>query len=269
MRLKEIIIYPIKSLGGIHLKSNNLEQKGLQNDRRWMLVDKNNRFLTIRQYPKFLFFSLSINDTGFNISYESDHLEIPFKLEGVTEKAVVWDDEVEVVIGDKKWNDWFSKHLGIECKLVYLPDTSPRLTKKKWSKNEGNVSLADGYPILVAGEESLKELNGKLDQSITMARFRPNLVFDGGKPYEEYVWKNFTIGNVQFEGLKPCTRCVVTTYDEQTGEKGIEPLKTLNQQKIDNKMVFGQHVIAIDYLEIKVGDEINIDRYKDSPYDQS
>lgn len=269
MRLKEIFIYPIKSLGAITLESNNLEQKGLQNDRRWMLIDENNRFLTIRQHPEFLFFMLSMTDVGFRISYKDQSLNIPFQLEGTTEMAVIWDDEVEVIVGKREWNDWFSTHLSVKCRLVFLPDSSVRLTKKKWSVHEENVSLADGYPILIIGESSLTDLNQKLNEPIKMERFRPNLVFEGGDPYEEYLWKEFNIGETRFVGLKPCVRCVITTYNELTAEKGREPLVTLNKQKIDDKIVFGQHALALDYQKVKVGDEIKVISYKDSPYDRS
>lgn len=267
MILKDLIIYPIKSLGGIHMKTNKLEQKGLQNDRRWMLIDENNRFLTIREHPRFLFFSLEITDNGFRINYENDAINIPFQLTGETHKADVWDDEVEVIDGKADWNGWFSDVLNINCKLVYLPENSPRPSAKKWSPNEGNVSLADGYPLLVVGTESLHDLNQKLDKSISMDRFRPNLVFDGGEAYEEYRWRDFSIGNVNFHGLKPCKRCVITTYDEMTAEKGKEPLKTLNKQRIDGHVVFGQHAIPLDYQAISVGDKIKVTDYKDSPFD--
>lgn len=269
MKLSKILIYPIKSLAGISLETNKLEEKGLQNDRRWMLVDENNKFMTVRKYPKMLFFSLQLQGNGFSVWHDDQSIDVPFVIEGETQSATVWDDEVSVIVGDENWNTWFSQKLGINCKLVYFPEDSPRPSGKKWSEHEANVNLSDEHPLLVVGTASLHDLNQKMSESIEMDRFRPNLVFEGGQAYEEYRWDEFMVGNINFKGLKPCTRCMVTTLDISTGKKGAEPLKTLSNQKINNKVIFGQHALALEHNTIEVGDEIKVIRYKDSPYDRS
>ena len=121
------------------------------------------------------------------------------------------------------------------------------------------VSLADGYPLLIIGESSLADLNKRLAFPLPMNRFRPNLVFRGGEPYEEDIWRNFTVGRNRFVGVKPCARCVLTTVDQDTGKKGIEPLLTLAKyRKRDGGVYFGQNVIALDNYEIKEGDGITL-----------
>jgi hypothetical protein len=90
-----------------------------------------------------------------------------------------------------------------------------------------------------------------------MNRFRPNLVFSGGNPYEEDEWKNFSIGMNRFAAVKPCARCVMITVNQDTGTKGIEPLATLSMyRRKDNKVLFGQNVLAINHDEVHEGDEI-------------
>ena len=127
------------------------------------------------------------------------------------------------------------------------------------------VSLADAYPFLIIGQSSLDELNKKLDLPMTMTRFRPNFVFTSGLANEEDSWKNFKIGGVLFEGVKPCARCVLTTVNPDTGEKGLEPLKTLAvYRKQNGKVNFGENVIARSNGEIKIGDLIEVLDFKQS-----
>jgi uncharacterized protein len=124
--------------------------------------------------------------------------------------------------------------------------------------NQEQVSLADGYPMLIIGQASLDDLNRRLVDPVPMNRFRPNLVFTGGMPYEEDEWRSFRIGINKFAGVKPCSRCVMTTINQETGEKGWEPLTTLSgYRKRDGEVYFGQNVLAIDHHEIHEGDEIS------------
>ena len=265
--LSDIYVYPIKSLGGIRLETAMVGEKGLQYDRRWMLIEADSgRFMTIRNFPQFLFFRISLRDEGFLIDYKGDSLLIPFTIEtGRHFRTTVWNDEVDVLEGDPAWNQWFSDKLGTGCKLVYMPERSRRPIKPQWGTQA--VSFADGYPYLVIGKASLNALNDQLSKPVEMERFRPNLVFEGGLPYNEFRWSAFYVGTCHFQGLKPCARCVVTTYDPVTGDQGKEPLLTLSRQKVDDKIVFGQHAVAMDYNVINVGDEIVVQKYKESPYD--
>jgi hypothetical protein len=172
----------------------------------------------------------------------------------------VWDDEVIVLEVSHQASEWFSKQLGFGCKLVQFPEINPRPVDERYHINHEHVSLADGYPLLIIGQNSLNDLNSRLQSPVPMNRFRPNLVFTGGKPYEEDEWRNFSVGKNKFVGVKPCSRCVLTTINQQTGEQGKEPLATLAAyHKKENKIYFGQNVLAIDYDEIQEGDEIVVE----------
>ena len=264
--LSSIYVYPIKSLGKVRLHNAKVKEKGLEHDRRWMLVDENGIFMTIRKYTEFLFFNVELREKEYLVTYQGDTLAIPHTLrEGNTIHTEVWGSAAEAIIGREDWHQWFSDRLGVQCRLVYMPENGERRIKPQWG--DSTVSFADGYPFLVAGKASLDDLNARLDDPVEMERFRPNLVFEGGEAYEEFRWGKFTIGGNRFQGLKPCERCVVTTYDLETGVKGREPLLALSKQKINEKIVFGQHARAVDHLEISSGDEIIIEQYKDSPYD--
>ena len=259
LKLTEIWIYPIKSLGGIRVKSAKVFEKGLEHDRRWMLIDRDNEFMSQRIYPKMALFKLQITNSKFKIVHRKDSIILSCNHSVVNKpiKAVVWDDEVEVCEVSKEFSSWFSERLGIDCKLVSFPENNSRPVDQDYQINHEQVSLADAYPFLIIGEQSLADLNSKLDEPVPMNRFRPNLVFSGGLPYEEDTWKIFSIGKNKFAAVKRCARCVLTTVNQETGEKGIEPLATLSKyRKEDNKVLFGENLIAIYHDEIFEGDEI-------------
>ena len=147
----------------------------------------------------------------------------------------------------------------MQCRLVYFPEENGRPVDPLYNVNNEQVSLADAYPFLIIGQRSLDDLNSRLPQPLTINRFRPNLVFTGGEPYEEDTWRNISIGTTRFVGVKPCSRCFLTTVNPETGEKGIEPVRTLSTyRKRDNKIYFGQNLVALDHTEINVGDIITL-----------
>jgi len=118
-----------------------------------------------------------------------------------------------------------------------------------------NVSLADGYPYLLIGSESLNFLNEKLEEKITIARFRPNIVISSKLPHEEDSFDTFQIRNVKFKNAKPCGRCIMINNDPKNGIVKKEPLNTLSTyRKVDNSILFGTNVMCLNEGEIRVGD---------------
>lgn len=259
LQLTEIWVYPIKSMGGIRVAATKVMQKGLQYDRRWMLVDDENNFITQRIYPQMALFRLSLQPQGFLITHRTDSIVLPFNHHLLPQpiECKIWDDAVSVYQADEAWSTWFSEHLGISCRLVQFPEKNARPVDAQYRVGNDHVSLADGYPYLIIGQSSLDDLNQRLTERLPMDRFRPNFVFTGGNPYEEDTWSHFSIGQNRFVAVKPCSRCVLTTIDQNTGIAGKEPLATLaSYRKNENKIYFGQNVIAVDHHEIFEGDEI-------------
>lgn len=261
LKLTQIWIYPIKSLGGISLTAAKVMGKGLKYDRRWMLVDEDGVFITQRVYPSMALFHQRLDNGCLTVSHGEDSIVIPLDRHSYDNgfDVKIWADTVAAFEVSPEHSRWFSDRLGFSCKLVAFPEEKPRRVDPDHVSKEEHVSLADAYPFLLIGESSLDDLNERLSQPVTIKRFRPNLVFSGGKPYEEDTWKQFSIGTTNFEGIKPCARCVLTTVDPETGIKGSEPLKTLaSYRKKDNKIYFGQNVIAHDHSTIRVGDDIAV-----------
>lgn len=266
LRLSEIWIYPVKSLGGIPLTSARVMEKGLLYDRRWMLTDEHGVFMTQRVYPKMALFRPAINGDTLTITKlnpANDQASVSLSLStpplGEQFQSKVWDDEVTVTEVSDKISEWFTTQLGMRCRLVSFPEKNPRPVNTKYSVNNEHVGLADAYPFLIIGQSSLDDLNTRLNEPLPMNRFRPNFVFTGGTPFEEDTWNRFTIGGNRFAGVKPCDRCVLTTVNQDTAEKGVEPLLTLSKyRKRDNKIYFGQNVVALDHTQISVGDKITL-----------
>jgi uncharacterized protein len=260
--LSEIWIYPVKSLGGIRLTSAQVMEKGLRYDRRWMLVDENNVFMTQRDIHKMALFKLSFQREGFKIQFKNDSIFLPFQHQVIDAPihTEIWDDKVTTQEVSHEYSEWFSQRLEMKCRLVFFPEGNSRAVDPDYKINEENVSLADGYPLLIIGQSSLDDLNKRMVDPVPMNRFRPNLVFKGGEPYEEDLWKGFTVGKNRFIGVKPCARCILTTVNQDTGEQGREPLLTLSRyRRVDTKIFFGQNVLAIDHNEIHEGDEITFE----------
>ena len=264
LTLTEIYIYPIKSLGGISLQSAKVEERGLQYDRRWMLVDKNGMFLTQREHPSMALLQVNIKDDMLEVSHKvktiSD-LQLPISNEQISNRMVVniWDDVVLANNVSRDADLWFSEALNLDCQLVFMNDESVRFADRKYTSESKQVSFADAYPFLIIGQESLNELNRRLKEPLPMNRFRLNFVFSGGESFIEDTWKDFMIGDLKFRAVKPCSRCIVTTVNQDTAEKGSEPLETFTKfRKVGNKILFGQNLISYEMGIVKVGDSITL-----------
>lgn len=265
--LSEINVYPIKSLGGILLQSAEVTDRGLKHDRRWMVVDKEGRFITQRTHAQMALVKVLVSDTGLTLTHRVKYfrpITVPFVPEDNQHiEVVVWNDKVKAVHVSKTADKWLSEALNVHCKLVYMPDESLRMVDQKYAAGNQIISFADAYPFLIIGQQSLNDLNSRLDEKVPMNRFRPNFVFDGGEPFDEDKWKKFKIGDVIFKAVKPCSRCVVTTINQETAEVKQEPLKTLAQYRLQNNHVnFGQNLIHDKVGSVSVGDTIEILEWK-------
>lgn len=267
LTLSEIWIYPIKSLAGIRLSRATVMRKGLQYDRRWMLVDEAGRFITQREHPEMALFKVTIEKEKLLVKSlinteapESILIDLVPTNNEQASKVRIWDDEVEAVEANPEHSHWFSEKLKFDCKLVFFPEGNKRDIDPKYAHEKEQVSLADGYPFMIIGQSSLDDLNSRMKVVLSMRRFRPTFVFTGGAPFEEDNWKFFRIGKNKFKGVKLCARCVLPTVDPDTGIKGKEPLATLaTYRNVNNKILFGQNLIPIDYDEVCEGDEIELE----------
>ena len=261
LQISELYIYPIKSLSGITVKSVKITDRGFENDRRWLLVDSENRFLTQREHPQMALLQPTINNNELRITHKINNHSFVIYLNtppvGGRGAVTIWDDICEAEFVSDEADRWFSAMLGLQCRLVYMPDDTQRIVDQRYAPENSVTSFSDAYPFLIIGQASLDDLNNRLAEPLPMNRFRPNIVFTGGEPYDEDLYGRFTIGDINFYGVKLCARCVLTTIDQETAKKGKEPLKKLASYRFkNNKILFGQNLIHEGDGEITIGDEL-------------
>lgn len=261
MEVLDLYVYPIKSLGGIRLMNSKVTERGLELDRRWMLVDKENTFMSQRKYPEMAKLKVEIESDNLIVTnlINGDSIKICLGLKTNKREIVnIWDDKVYAEHLNDVYDKWFSTNLNKECRLFFQPEDSIRKIDERYfvTGNE-HTSLSDGYPILIISEESVNQLNTKLEAKVSILRFRPNIVIRNSKPHEEDDLQYFEINNAAFQGVKPCARCNMTLLNPETLEIGTEPLKTLNTyRKSGNKILFGQNVVVLKEGFLSIGDKL-------------
>nr|WP_321406634.1 MOSC N-terminal beta barrel domain-containing protein [uncultured Carboxylicivirga sp.] len=259
MYLTQITVYPIKSMGGVRMQQCELDDFGLKYDRRWMVVDTEGNFVTQRQNAHMCFFVVELKENGLEIKKRrlpDWSLHVPFQ--PVSERTMdvkVWSDVVKARIVDENIDKELSKIFEHQVHLVMMPDDAIRKVDTRYAPEGSQTAFSDGYPVLMISEESLDLLNSKLDTSVEMERFRPNLVISGGEPHTEDRKGRWKIGEALFEGVKPCSRCVITTINRDTAEKSTEPLKTLSTYRLQRgKVMFGMNLLHKTKGIVRVGD---------------
>ena len=254
--LSEIHIYPIKSCGGISLQTVEVGPKGPHLDRRWMLVSEEGRFISQREHPSLALVAVRHEKQHLFIKIPTgDEIKIPISNEGPDVNVTVWKSDVLAKDQGNEAAQFFSDYLGRTCRLVFFPDQSKRQVDQQYAKNPNDeVGFADGFPFLLISEGSLDTLCRKMGTPLLMNRFRPNLVVTNCEAFAEDTWHTIKIGPISFLVAKPCSRCTVTTIDQETGIKGVEPLQTLATfRKEDKKILFGQNLVHENSGFLKVG----------------
>lgn len=273
LKITDLWIYPIKSIAGIKLNKTKVERRGLQYDRRWVLADENGVFVHQRDYPEMALLQPEISGNTMTIRHKLKEIpSVSFDMSTPDTEAIsvtVWDDTCEAKPVDTKVDEWFSEIIGKKVSLLYMHEDSIRQADQRYATEETDrVSFADGYPVLIISEESLAELNSKATEHVPMNRFRANIIVSGGGVHVEDRLRKIVIGDVTMHGVKPCARCVMTTIDVETAQKGKEPLKTLaTYRKLEHKILFGENFIPGNEGEIQIGDALTILEKKKGPFD--
>jgi uncharacterized protein YcbX len=258
MKLSALNVYPVKSAATVALSAARVEARGFAGDRRWMVVDEKRSFLSQRTHPRLALVKVETDVRGL-------HLRAP----GVAPLAVatpgrdagpvhvrVWHDVCAALPAGDEAARWISGVLGCPAELVYMPESSHRTVDAPAAAGS-EVGFADAFPFLLISEASLADLNERLVQPTPMNRFRPNLVVRGCSAYAEDGWCRLLMGGIVFEVVKPCSRCATTTVDQETGERGAEPLATLAvYRRAGNGVVFGQNLVHRGTGWLRVGDDV-------------
>ncbi len=258
MRLTAMWIHPVKSCRGVAVTATRVGPRGLEDDRRFMVVDERGHFLTQRQLPEMATVATAIDGRELHLSRAGvADARVPLDApEGPRRRVRVWSDDVDA-IDHEVGTRFFRAVLGMECALVELPGDVTRPVNPKHAKPGDQVGFADAYPLLVISEASLAELSRRVGHPVEATRFRPNLVIDGDAPHCEDRLGEVRVGARRFRAVKRCDRCSIPAVDPITGERGVEPIRTLaTYRREEGKVWFGMNLVHEDTGPIAVGDEV-------------
>lgn len=261
--------YPIKSCGRISHDTIALEPRGLVFDRKWMIVTPDDGVLvTQRELPPMALIQPAFDGDTLSIAAPGmESIRVPLTQSRLADRdVIVWHDTCRAVDEGDAAAAQLSAYLGVSVRLVRMDDDNVRAVSMDYTDQPSQTGFADGYPILVAGEESLFDLNERLSargkSPLLMTRFRPNIVIKGGASFAEDEWKWIEVGGVKMEVAKPCGRCAITTVEQESGTQpdAKEPLATLAtfRKFPDGKVMFGQNVIHRELGDLAVGATVRI-----------
>lgn len=266
--LHTLHIYPVKSLHGLSMRELLLCPWGPENDRRWMIVDHAGQFITQRKYPVMATLHVSITTEGLRLARNGRPDLVVKRPTDLTHSVMVtvWKDTVQALDAGDEAAQWTSDAIDQPCRLVYMPrpesDRPRRLDERAFTN-----SFSDGFPLLITTLASLDDLNNRLATPVPMDRFRPNLVVSGAEAWEEDSWARIRIGGTELSLVKPCSRCVMTTVDQDTGiiPDRKEPLATLARfRKQEGGVMFGQNALVEQSGRVTAGDEVEILEFQPS-----
>lgn len=245
-------------MGGINLVTSKVLERGLEYDRRWMLVDAKGNFITQRTDARMALFSCVIGNK-LKVSFKGDTIEIG--IEDHSDKKIiaqVWDSIVTTYEVSNEVSQWFRSKLGFDCHLVKMVDQFERFKELSKGPSMSKVSFADGYPYLFIGTASLSILSSKVGHNVPANRFRANIIVETEVAHEEDSWEQVKLGTATFQMIKPCARCNVINIDQMRAISQKEPLKTLSRyRKEGNKVNFGVNTICLKEGIVSVGDELS------------
>ena len=265
IQVSGVAIYPVKSCAPIALDRAVVGPRGLEFDRRWMLVDAGGETLTGREFPGLLKVKAEIREGRLLLRAPAmPELEVAGHGEGTARQVFVFEDACPALGCGVRADQWFRDYLGTQCHLVHMDAECPRpVTEERGGRPGDEVSFADECPLLLTTEASLADLNVRAPIEVTMERFRPNLVVRGAPaPYDEDHWRRARIGGIEFDCAQACRRCVFTTIDPESGVRNErqEPLRTLSSYRRQGPggPAFGIHLIPRGEGIVRAGDRLEV-----------
>ena len=254
-------IYPVKSCRGVELSTALVTERGLLHDREWMIVDGAGRFISQREAPRLALIVPVLSNTGLELHAPGRKaLSLPLAGPGPLRPVTVWNDSIAAIDQGDAAAAWVTAWLEAEARLVRFDPRLRRECNRAYAGETGaHTAFADAYPLLVLSEASLADLNRRLESPLPVDRFRPNIVLAGIDAYDEDHIETITLDGIALRLVKACTRCVITTTDQQTAKRGPEPLATLASYRMNSALggvAFGVNAIILAGAgsEIRVGE---------------
>jgi uncharacterized protein len=280
-RISQLLVYPLKSCAAVQVNEALLTDTGLEWDRNWMVVDEKNEFVTQRQLPRMCLIQPRLKSQEM-VLRAPGMLALHISLDKVEHpcRASVWGQDCAAYdMGDiaAQWlTDFLAQELPVgmpapKLRMVRFDPEHQRLSNTTWTQGVAALNqFGDGYPVLVAGAASLRDLNQRLSAqghaAVTMQRFRPNLVLDGLEAHDEDRTGALHIttaeGTVELALVKPCPRCPIPNVNPLTGVPSPEVGDTLQTYRQDARLggtvSFGMNAITLSGVDqvLRVGQTV-------------
>lgn len=256
-----LAIYPVKSLRGIALDAMHIGELGPDGDRRFVVVSDDGRFLTQRQFPRMCLVDVVLEGSELQLNAPGQP-RLLLNTRNATARrtpVVVWRDTVDACDMGDAAAAWFTAYLGVAARLFYMPADSVRAVDPMYARAGDRVGFADGFPLLLTTQASLDAINAELADPIGMERFRPNIVISAAAAFAEDEWKRVRIGAIEFDVVKPCSRCAIPSIDVQTAQKQPIVAQTLARlRRRGDAVYFGQNLIQRGHGTLVLGDPVTV-----------
>lgn len=269
MKIHSLHIYPMKSARVIDLDAAHVGAWGLDGDRRYMIADPSGKFITQRELQALAQVTTVEADGALQLAKvgEKDSLDVSFDSARRMD-VEVWNSHVTAAVADDRINARLSDWLGQPVRLVHADAITRRQCRTEWAGEGVETGFADGYPVLITTTGSLRLLNEATMEeggdTFGMDRFRPNIVVDHDEPFADDFWAALEIAGIRFDLVKPCARCIMTTQDQLTGERGgADPMPAMRKLRMsmDRRVpgvLFGWNAVPRGAGPLKIGDPVSV-----------
>lgn len=268
--LEQLYIYPIKSCAAYKITNSwNLNSKGLEYDREWMIITSSGTCLTQKQHINLcLLKPIIFKEKGImQLHYPGmPIMDIPLdnSINIINEticQSRVCGHKVQGTDCGSDVSNWISLALGLpNLRLIKQSNND----NKEKANIKSELSFSSQAQFLLINKASVLWLSDKIhnkevQKDTLIHRFRGNIIISGCEAFEETQWKHIYIGKNSFVIIGPCTRCQMICIDQTTGVKTVEPLRTLTEQ-FHGKMKFGIYLSKENKENgiITVGDTVYI-----------
>lgn len=272
MTIAGLNIHPLKSGRAIPMRAVSVGLDGFADDRRFMVTEPDGRFVTQRDVQALAKVEAYPLDGTVRLVMNGREL-VPSFDAGRRLPVTVWDSAVDAALADEASNATLSHWLGRAVVLVHMDGLASRHVGAKWAGSPVPVGFADGFPVLITTTGSLADLNRTLADKgqppVGMDRFRTNILVEHDEPWGEDLWEAVEIGGIVFDLVKPCSRCIMTTQDQMTGERiGGNPIQGLAEKRMSADrsvagVLFGWNAVPRGEGELRLGDAVKVLRRRD------
>ena len=262
MKIHQLFLHPVKSFAAQSVNSLTYDSMGPIYDRNWMVVNSEGKALTQRVLPKMCLVKCAIDEGKLTLNAESMP-EISVKDPNSFKEVNVWSDTVKAGDCGDEVADWLSHYLGKSARLVRVTEQTYRQIDQNFAGPNELVGFADGFPTLIVTQASLDEFNSHMETQtktrVDMRRFRPNIVISGCEPFAEDSWSAVRIGELEFNLVKPCSRCIMPSINPDNGEKEMQVNQVLLATRRRNRETyFGQNATHKGEGTISIGDSVEL-----------